>query len=413
MKERKLTYHWVIILACFLMMAASIGIVVNCFNLFSVELMSEFGYSASSVQLICTIMTFTSFIGGIFVGKVFDRVGIRVALPIYVVLMSGGFFFYSMCSNLTMFYILSAVVGFGICGVSLVPCGMLINNWFTDKKGLATGIAFSGSVVGGLVAVQAAKLIISASGWRSAYMILGIASAVILLPTTLFIVRENPRDMGLLPLGAMPDGNEALDEEKGISLKKYMKTGSSRLLCASFFIIGFIGLGIQNNVGICLTKAAGHTAEFTANLFSLIMAVEIFGKIILGAIYDKKGVKFGSIYCAVLYSLAVIALISSGNGNIAILFGVLFGLVSGITTVTPPYLTALICGRRDYSGIYGLIGLSYGVGASVGPVVASKVFDVTGSFNIIWIVFGVLSLVLIATNVLAVRKGGGYSQMVD
>ena len=413
MKERKLTYHWAIILACFLMMAASIGIVVNCFNLFSVELMSEFGYSAISVQLICTIMTFTSFVGGIFVGKVYNRLGMRVALPIYVALMSGGFFLYSMCSSLVMFYILSAVVGFGICGVSLVPCGMLINNWFTEKKGLATGIAFSGSVVGGLIVVQSSKLIIAASGWRSAYMVLGIASAVILLPTTLFIVRESPKDLGLQPFGTAPDVKEALSEEKGISLKKYMKTGSARLLCASFFIIGFIGLGIQNNIGICLTKAVGHTAGFTANLFSLIMGVEIFGKIILGAIYDKKGVKFGSVYCAVLYCLAACALILSGNGKIAILFGIFFGLVSGITTVTTPYLTALICGRREYSGIYGLISLSYGIGASVGPVVASKVFDVTGSFNFIWVVFGALSIVLIATNVLAVKKGKGFSQMLD
>lgn len=46
MKEKKFTYHWVIVLACFLMMAASIGIVINCFNVFTVELMAEFGWDA-------------------------------------------------------------------------------------------------------------------------------------------------------------------------------------------------------------------------------------------------------------------------------------------------------------------------------------------------------------------------------
>lgn len=49
MKEKKFTYHWVIVLACFLMMAASIGIVINCFNVFTVELMAEFGWDAGDV----------------------------------------------------------------------------------------------------------------------------------------------------------------------------------------------------------------------------------------------------------------------------------------------------------------------------------------------------------------------------
>lgn len=413
MKKIRFTYHWVIILACFLMMAASIGITVNCFNLFSIELMKEFGYSASSVQLICTITTIASFIGAIFTGKVMARFGMRVAMPIYALLMSGGFFLCSRCNNLTMFYILSAIVGLGVSGVSLIPCGMLINNWFTDKKGMATGIAFTGSVAGGLILVQITKLIIASSGWRSAYMIMGIVSAVILLPTALFIVREKPEDMGLLPLGATPNEDGTQAEIMGISIKKFLKTGSFRLLCISFFIIGFIGLGMQNNVSIYLTRNMGHTAGFAANLFSFIMGVEILGKIVLGAIYDKKGVKFGTIYLAVLYVLVVITFMNSDNGNVAILFGALFGLVCSMLTVTTPYLTAYVCGRRNYSGIYGLLGLFYGAGAALGPMVASRVFDVFGSYDYVWIAFSVLSLIMIATTIRAVKKGAGFSQMID
>ncbi|MFB0920979.1 MAG: MFS transporter [Oscillospiraceae bacterium] len=413
MKKTRFTYHWAIILACFLMMAASIGVTVNCFNLFSIELMKEFGYSASSVQLISTITTIASFIGAIFTGKVMAKMGMRVAMPIYALLMSGGFILYSTCNGLIMFYALSCVVGFGVSGVSLVPCGMLINNWFSDKKGLATGIAFTGSVAGGLILVQVTKLIIASSGWRSAFMIMGIVSAVILLPTLLFVVREKPEDMGLLPLGANPASDGAQAEIKGISMKNFLKTGSFRLLGLSFFIIGFIGLGMQNNVSIYLTRNLGHSAGFAANLFTFIMGVEIFGKIILGAIYDRKGVKFGTIYLSVLYVLAALAFMNSANGYVAILFGALFGLVCSMLTVTTPYLTALVCGRRDYPGIYGLLGLCYGAGAAAGPVVASSVFDVFGSYNYVWTAFSVISLLMAVTTILAVKKGSGFSLMTD
>ena len=413
MKKPAFTYHWAIILACFLIMAASIGVTVNCFNLFSIELMKEFGYSASSVQLISTITTITSFIGAIFTGKVMAKIGMRVAMPIYALLMSGGFILYSVCKSLLMFYTLSAVVGFGVSGVSLVPCGMLINNWFSDKKGLATGIAFTGSVAGGLILVQATKFIIAASGWRNAFLIMGIVSAVILLPTLLFVVREKPEDMGLLPLGAKPESDGTQAEITGISLKSFIKTGSFRLLGLSFFLIGFIGLGMQNNVSIYLTRNLGHSASFAANLFTFIMGVEIFGKILLGTIYDKKGVKFGTMYLSALYILAAAAFMNSGSVYIAILFGTFFGLVCSMLTVATPYLTALVCGRRDYPGIYGLLGLFYGSGAAIGPVAASRVFDVFRSYNPVWIAFSVLSLLMAAATILAVKKGSGFNTITD
>ncbi len=411
MKEKRFTYHWVIVLAGFLLMAASIGIVINCFNLFSVSLMSEFGYSASAVQLIFTIAMLASLVGGAVAGKIISKITMRVAMPIYAVLLSGGFFLYSMSKSLSMFYILSIIVGVGASGVSLIPCGVLINNWFHDKKGLATGIAFTGSVVGGLVFVQITKFIIASSGWRSAYMILGIISAAILLPTTIFLVRENPEDKGLMPLGAKLADDGLEDEIRGISTAKFVKTSSFWLLFFSLFFIGLINMGMLNNLSICLTKTMGHSAESAANILSIVMGVQIFGKILLGAIYDKKGIKFGTGYCTVLFVLTVILFMYSNVSYLAIAFGILFGLVGSMTTVTPPYLTALIVGRRNYSTIYGLLSLSYGLGAAMGPVIAGKIYDSTGSYNPAWIAFGVISLIAALTIVLANKKGKGFSQM--
>ncbi len=411
-KEKKLTYHWVIVLACFLLMAASIGVVVNCFNLFTVELIDEFGYNAGEVQLIGTIATLAALVGGAVVGKVMAKFRMRVAMPVYAVITAGGFFLYSMCESLTSFYVLSLVVGFGMSGVSLIPCGALINNWFTEQKGLATGIAFTGSVAGGLILVQVTKFVIASSGWRTAYMVLGIIAAVILIPTSIFLVRESPKEKGLLPMGAKPGaGNEEV--LTGISTGKYLKTGSFWLLAVTMFIIGFINMGMQNNFSIYMTGEIGQSADFAANVFTVVMGIQIFGKIILGAVYDKKGVKFGAIYCTILFILAVVTFMRSGSTAMAILFGALFGLVCSMTTVTPPYLTALVVGRKYYSSIYGLLSLFYGVGVAIGPVVAAKVFDATGSYNPAWIAYAVLSVLLVLTTVLSVKKGEGFSQMND
>jgi MFS family permease len=308
-----------------------------------------------------------------------------------------------------VFYIISLFVGFGASGVSLIPCGVLINNWFVDKKGLATGIAFTGSVVGGLIFVQLTKYILAVHGWREAYAALGIIAALILLPTTILLVRETPGEKGLVPLGGDAEGSAETVEAKGIRTKAYVKTPSFWLMAASFFIIGFVNLGLQNNISIYLTKAQGHSAEFAANIFSIVMFVQIFGKILLGAIYDKKGIKFGAFYCAIIYVLATAALTQSGSLPLAIAFGALFGLVSAMTTVTPPYVAALVVGVRDYPTIYGLLSLFYGIGAATGPVVAGKVFDSAGSYDPAWIAYGALAIVLVVTSILAVKKGKDFS----
>ena len=149
MLRRTITYHWVLLAACFLMMMASLGVVVNCFNLYAVELISTQGYSASNIQTIGMISTIASLLGGLVIGKIINKFTMRVVLPVSAVIMSAGYSLYSICNSLSMFYLLAVVVGFGLSGVSMIPCGMLLNNWFVEKKGLATGIAFSGSVAGG------------------------------------------------------------------------------------------------------------------------------------------------------------------------------------------------------------------------------------------------------------------------
>lgn len=407
--KSKYTYHWVIVLSCFLMMAASIGVMINCFNLFTIEWMAEFGYSASSVQLVITIVTLANLVGGALVGKVMEKFSMRVTMPIYALVMLVGFYLYSLCNSLTSFYLVSLLVGFGASGVSLIPCGALINNWFEEKKGMATGIAFTGSVAGGLFFVQITKVIIATQGWRMAYVVLSILAAVMLLPTTLFLVHEYPADKGLLPLGQTENDTQL----KGIELKQYIKTASFWLLALSFFIIGFANMGLQNNLSIYLTRIKGYTEIVAANIFSIALFVQIFGKVLLGAIYDKKGVRFGAIYCAILYILVIVTLMMSGQMVFAIVFSVLFGLVSSMTTVTPPYIAATIVGVRDYSTIYGVLSLFYGLGVATGPVVAGKIFDTTGSYNPAWIAFTILSLFMAITTVLSVKKGKGFANISD
>ena len=58
-----------------------------------------------------------------------------------------------------------------------------------------------------------------------------------------------------------------------------MKTGSFWLLSVSVFIIGFINMGMQNNFSIYMTEEMGHTDNFSTNIFSLVMGIQILARL--------------------------------------------------------------------------------------------------------------------------------------
>ena len=396
-------------------MASSVGITQNCFNLFSIEIMNELKFTASQVQVMNTIATLMTMVSALVVGTVFNKFSMRLAMPVYAICLTGGFFLYSTVNSLAQLYILSALVGFGRGGVAVVPCGLLMNNWFKEKRGFATGIALAGSTAGGFVFVRIANAIIASMDWRRAYMVLGVMAAVLIIPTVIFVIREKPEDKGLRPYGATEEDTASAvkAEFTGISRKKFLKTSAFWMLGITFFLISAINMGLQNNVSIYLTMQKGQTRELAADVASILLLSQVVGKILLGSIYDKKGVKFGSAYGCVVFLLSIVTIMLAGNKAFAIIFGVIVGLALSMTTCTPPLLTSLAVGRREYSSIYGLLNAFATAGVALGPVIAGFIYDHTESYDLAWIIFAVVAVVILVLTILAMNKSKGYSSMTE
>ncbi|HIS43824.1 MAG TPA: MFS transporter [Candidatus Scatomorpha merdigallinarum] len=416
MKERKFSYHWVIVICCFIMLAASTGGTTNSSTVISPAMIEALGYSSAQVQTINMVATFGTMICGMFIGKTMSKYGIRRVMTIFAIMMTGGFALRGACTEMWQFCISSAIYGLGMGGTATVPAGILVNNWFSiETKGTMSGIAFTGSVVGGMIFTQVARALIATYDWRMTHYIIAAICAALLLPISLFVVKERPQDVGLRPYGSesAAPATAAPTVDTGISAKKFYKTGSFWLLSIAAFLIGFINMGIQRNFAICLQQEHGHSAAFAANVFSAVMAIQIVGKLLLGRIYDKKGVKFGTIYNMLLVIFTVILAVMSDNSAMAWGFGLVFGMLGSMTTVTPPYLTALIVGRRNYSQIFGIVNVFANIGVATGSVAAASVFDATGSYTGAWIGFAVLGVVCAIATVLATRHAAEYRTMMD
>ena len=86
--------------------------------------------------------------------------------------------------------------------IALVP-PVLVNAWFVARRGLVLGIVLAGTGVGGLIwATIGPSLAQSSVGWRGVISIMAAAMAICTILPALFLIRNKPADVGLVPYGA-------------------------------------------------------------------------------------------------------------------------------------------------------------------------------------------------------------------
>lgn len=149
--QGKVFYGWWIVAAGFLIMGAAYGIVTNCVGLFVKPVTENMGFTRQAFSMNQTLVSFAMMAIPLLSGKIFGRFNIKTVMRLCTVTLVLAYGAYSLCTSLPMFYGCSVVVGLSLGGVTSVPLSLLISNWFHERRGLAIGVAFMGSGVGGMV----------------------------------------------------------------------------------------------------------------------------------------------------------------------------------------------------------------------------------------------------------------------
>ncbi|MCI9977233.1 MFS transporter [Clostridioides difficile] len=396
---------WLVVFAGLILMISVYGIVNNCASLFIKPVTEDLGFSRSEFSLYYTVIALSTMVIALFMGKLAKKFKLKNIMLVGCVLAGIGYIGYSYASSIYVFYLMSIFSGLGLGMTTLTPLSIIISNWFVEKRGLALGLTFMGSGVGGMIFNPIANYIILNYSWRQSYLVLGIIILVTTIPVVLIFMSEKPSDKGLLPYGYSNSSENVLDNSvKGIMLGDAVKTKIFWIMVVGLILITIIAMGVQMHIASYLTDI-GYSPTFAASVISINMGVVILGKILLGYVFDKVGCEKGVIFVGLQVFLGVLAILFASKYPAIIVFIICWGIGNCMGTIVPALITSEIFGKRDYSTIVGVVNAVVLLGAALGSAVTGKLYDMSGGYTLAWMTYLVLTVIMVGLILISLVLG--------
>ncbi len=392
-RKPKLFYGYIVVAAAVSIMTIAWG-ANRTFGVFLEPMLDEFGWTRAGVSGAYTLAMIIAGAVAIAVGRITDRFGPRMVTIGCGLFLGLGYLLISQVSSIWNLYLFYGVItGIGMGG-AFTPLMSTVVRWFTKRRALMSGILIAGPGLGIVIMPLVSSLLISAYSWRMSYIILGSVVLAVMVSAALFLKRD-PGKMGLLPYGADEAKAGDLDlQSVGLSLGEAVRTRQFWL----FNILGFCDFFIMNTIVVHIVIHAiglGIAATAAASILSVAAGVSIPARIIVGGIADKVGNKPTLVACLIMALVAFLWLLVARELWMLYIFAAIFGVGLWTTGAIIAPLTADLFGLKSHATIFAFSGFVSAIGGAIGPVVAGYIFDVTGSYQLAFIICLMVSVVAI------------------
>jgi OFA family oxalate/formate antiporter-like MFS transporter len=358
----------------------------------------DLGWSRTLTSSAITIGSVTGGLLAPVVGPLADRLGPRVLLPFGAALVGT----FVMCLSLTyepwQFYA-TFVPGRALAETLLtgvVPM-TAVTNWFYLKRPRAIGLVALSVPLGSFVLSLVYQFMIAAYGWRSAFMMLGIALWLFVVVPGLFFLRRQPEDFGMLPDGVSPGTQKSKQTDRGSerataaaeqswTLKDAMRTRTLWLLVAASAFYSISTGGIAFHMVAYFTDVKIQPAVAVGAL-SVMALTGAFGSGLWGTLAEKIHPRTLGVTTMLLSAAAVVLLMQARVAPAAFVFAIVFGLSARGGFVLMHILLARYFGRRSFGAITSALEPFHKGGLGVGALLAGMAFDLSGSYQIAFLLF--------------------------
>jgi AAHS family 4-hydroxybenzoate transporter-like MFS transporter len=362
------------------MMVATLGIALP-------EIRQSFVLSEVAAGSLFSVMMIVAAFTSAGAGRLADRIGPKKVLITGLSLLAVGFVGSGMSQRQLIFAVFLALTGVGY-GFTPPSLYLIMSELLPHRRGLGASLISVAYGIGGAIGALLSSRVVALSGWRYAFVTVGIIAAADMLFQLSFL-RERHRLRSAI---------------RSSSFKAALSF-PLLLLALIEFIGGSVFWSSAAWTPTALRTAKSFTIQQTGWIMSLLSIANMFGSFCLGSLSDKLGrrlVVMASAFPAALASFAVFYWLDSVA---AIAVGI---FLFGVLKASVPALIVALAQETAPAGSAGtaagvIMSLHYTSGV-LAPLIAAKLISSTGDILLAMILVSSVPLVIYGSLIAAVRE---------
>ena len=384
-------YGWVIVVVAWLGMFMSGPGQTFVVAIFVDPIIEDTGWSRTTVSAVYSAGSICAFLGAVIAGRAFDKLGARVVLTAVAALFGLATVLMGQVTHPAHLFLgFWGIRSLGQTALSMVSTST-VNIWFIRLRGKATAITSLAAPVSEIALPPLIYLLIVNNGWRSTWVMLGIAIWVVLLPPAILLVRRTPESVGLKPDMERRDvlqlsNSQSSEKEDSWTAKQAMKTKAFWLLIFAGTAGSLIGtamtfhhMSIMNSRGIADTQAT--------LILSLTAGVGVVSTMLAGYLLDKLPNRF-------ILAAGQLALMASMVWTFmiqdlwhAVIYGIFTGMTQGLIYTTMIVIFPNYFGRKHLGTIMGVATIGMVVSSGLGPLPFGALYEISNNYELAIISF--------------------------
>ncbi len=354
----------------------------------------EVGRSAAALPYTVTMIGFAS--GNLLLGRAVDRWGMAPVLSLSAIALALGFIVSAWSPSVPIITAVHFFLGVG-AAASFAPLIADVSQWFMRRRGIAVAITASGNYLSGAIWPPIIAWVMTEQGWRGAYIMLGIAALVIVLPGAQLLRRQID--------SASTERATQAAAANATAAQLSPRTLQVLLAMAGIGCCVAMSMPQVHIVALCIDRGFG--AQAGAEMLSLMLIGGVASRLFFGALSDRIGGLMVLFISATLQMLALCLFLIQGDMVSLYLISLVFGLSQGgivpsYAIVVREYMPPREAGRR-----VGIVIGSTILGMALGGWMSGWLHDLTGSYDLaIWngIAFNLINVGIVLT--ILTRIGG-------
>lgn len=395
--KQEFSKHWTLILAAFIGFSFT-AVITAATGLFMQPLSEEFGWSRTLVSSGVSITAILTFLFSPLFGILIDKIGTRfLVLPGLVLLALTIASLSTLTGSRVQWFAIWIVYSIAALATKSTTWTAAINSTFEAARGLALGLTLAGSMAAQVIVPPLADYLITAFGWRLAFVWLGLGWGSVALLLCVVWFRDGYYHGQQARKAAEKAGKPSVPilDVPGLSISEAWRSVALWRISISTFLIMIVTIGVMvHQIPILMDLGTSQTAAAYYASFGGLAGIA--GKLMTGVLLDRYPARWVGGFTIGLGVLTFVLLLIPGKtAAIVIMAMIINGYTAGAKLQIVGFLTAAYAGMRNFGTIFGAMASLIAGGSGLGPLVAGGVFDLYGTY-VPFLYFGIVGTLISA-----------------